>query len=279
MGEPTAVGARADYGLDAPGVVRNLFVAGAIGLLLAGTAFIGLWEGVLFHIDLKWSGLAWGTGCTAMGLYMIWSSKVGKVRERERLLDLISWKGDEAVLDVGCGRGLMLIGTARRLTTGRATGIDIWQTEDLTGNRPEATLENARREQVADRVEVRTADMRHIPFADGAFDVIVSNVAIHNIYDRPGREKAVSEIARVLKPGGRLLIADIRHYREYAGTLAQHGVSDIQRTDSRILSLVLTVCSTGSLRPFTLLASPEGGLSWRTEKVSARPGPAVVMDP
>jgi cyclopropane fatty-acyl-phospholipid synthase-like methyltransferase len=48
----------------------------------------------------------------------------------------VPWKGDEAVRDVGCGHGLMLVGAARRLTTGKATGIDIWQAEDLTGNRP-----------------------------------------------------------------------------------------------------------------------------------------------
>jgi SAM-dependent methyltransferase len=245
---------RPDYGIDAPGVVRNLLLIGAIGLLLAGTAAAGLWSGVAMGIHWGWSGVSWGTACTAIGLHMIWSSKVGKVREREPLLDLLPWKGDETVLDVGCGRGLMLVGAAKRLTSGKATGIDIWQTEDLSGNRPEATLENARREGVMDRVEVRTADMRQMPFADATFDVIVSNVAIHNIYDRPGREKALAEIARVLKPGGRLLIADIRHYDEYAGALAQYGLCDIRRTSSRAAALVWAIITFGSLRPFTLLA-------------------------
>jgi len=40
------------------------------------------------------------------------------------------------VLDVGCGRGLLLIGAARRLTTGKAVGVDIWQAEDRVGNLP-----------------------------------------------------------------------------------------------------------------------------------------------
>src|SRR5204863_957440 len=119
-------------------------------------------------------GFAMGTTFTVTGLWMVYTSKIGKVRARERLLDRLTWTGGERVLDVGCGRGLMLIGAAKRLTAGKATGIDIWQAEDLSGNRPEATLLNAEREGVADRVEVETADMRDLPFPDGSFDVAVS---------------------------------------------------------------------------------------------------------
>ena len=49
-------------------------------------------------------------------------------------------------------------------------------------------MANARLEGVSDRVEVKTGDMRKMPFPDASFDVIVSNVAIHNIYDLEGRE-------------------------------------------------------------------------------------------
>jgi ribosomal protein L11 methylase PrmA len=89
-----------------------------------------------------------GLAMTFTGTWMAWSSRVGKLREREQLLDRIAWRGDEAVLDVGCGRGLLLVGAAKRLRAGHATGIDLWQAEDLAGNRPEATLENARLEGV-----------------------------------------------------------------------------------------------------------------------------------
>src|SRR5262249_24934071 len=153
-------------------------------------------------------------------VWMVWNSKSGKVAEREKLLARIAWRGDEQVLDLGCGRGLMLIGAAKRLTTGKATGIDIWQAEDLTGNNPEATLENARREGVAARVDVKSADMRELPFPDRSVDVVVSRAAIHNIYSADGRARAIREVARVLKPGGRALIEDIRHHREYAATFA-----------------------------------------------------------
>jgi SAM-dependent methyltransferase len=215
---------RPDYGIDAPGVVRNLFLAGAIGWLVWGTAALGLWSGQLviplpglrLVFPLAGMGFGCGVGFTLMGVWMIWESKIGKVRNRERLLQRITWTGKEEVLDVGCGRGLMLIGAAKRLTTGRATGIDIWQAEDLSGNRPEATLENARREGVADRVDVQTGDMRKMPFASNTFDIVVSRAAIHNLYKAGDRAQAIGEIARVLKPGGQALIEDIRHLQEYA---------------------------------------------------------------
>src|SRR5207244_7429705 len=132
--------------------------------------------------------------CTAMAVWMMWDSRVGKLRNRDRLLQKITWTGHERVLDVGCGRGLMLIGAAKHLTTGKATGIDIWQTEDLSGNRPQATLANARREGVAERIEVQTADMRQMPFADNAFDVVVSKAVIHNLYTVVARAQAMREI-------------------------------------------------------------------------------------
>jgi ubiquinone/menaquinone biosynthesis C-methylase UbiE len=185
---------------------------------------------------------------------MVWDSKVGKVRERDRLLDSLPWRGDEAVLDVGCGRGLLLIGAARRLTTGNAVGTDIWRAADLSGNRPEATLENARLERVADRVEVRDGDARRLPFADGAFDVVVSKEVLHNIYDASERDTAVREIARVLKPGGRLLLGDVRHTGRYAQALRESGLVDVRRSPASVPSLLIAALSFGFAYPATVCA-------------------------
>lgn len=255
-------GTRPDYGLDAPGVVRNLLVAGGLCLAVALSVRFGLWSGVISTPTVKGvqvtfplgSAAAWASApLLAMGIWMIWESRVGKIRGREKLLDEAAWTGREEVLDVGCGRGLMLIGAAKRLTTGRATGVDIWQAEDLSGNRPEATLENARREGVADRVEVETADMRELPFPDGRFDVVLSSVAIHNIYTAEGRARAIAEIARVLKPGGTAVIDDIRHGGEYAAAFRKRGC-DVRRRGSAFGAFVLMVVTFGSLRPATLVA-------------------------
>lgn len=184
---------------------------------------------------------------------MIYSSKVSKLSEREEMLDLSTWRGDETVLDVGCGLGLVLIGAAKRLTTGTAAGIDIWQTQDLSGNHPDATLENARREGVAGRVTISTADMRQIPFPDGHFDVVVSKEAIHNLSKADERVAALREIARVLKPGGACILADVRHEAQYADVLRTSGVTDLQRRDSSLTSPFFAMITLGNVRPFVLV--------------------------
>jgi ubiquinone/menaquinone biosynthesis C-methylase UbiE len=249
-----------DYGLDAPGAVRNLFIVAAAGLLARLAIVTHLWSGkvTLGPFDLRLGPMSLGLalGCGFMGAWMAWDSKFGKVRERERLLDLLTWTGRERVLDVGCGRGLLLIGAAKRLTTGSggsAVGIDLWQKEDLSGNRPEAALENARLEGVADRVEVHTADMRTIPFPDGSFDTVLSMNAIHNIYSAPGRAAAIAEICRVLKPGGTVLIVDVRHIRQYAAALRAGGCT-VRRASSDFGTKVLMVITLGMVRPGNLIA-------------------------
>jgi ubiquinone/menaquinone biosynthesis C-methylase UbiE len=144
----------------------------------------------------------------------------GKLRIWERVLDEAGLKGNEQLLDLGCGRGAVLIAGARRLPAGHAVGADLWSKEQ-SGNSPEATLANAAAAGVADRVEVRTADMTALPFADGSFDVVTSALAIHNVPSPEGRYRALDEVMRVLRPGGRLLVADFwpmaRKYAAHIG--------------------------------------------------------------
>ena len=241
-------------GTGIPGVVRNRFIVAVVGPAIFLTAQFGLWSGAIGPFRVSSMGLWPGLVCGVMACWMLYDSKVGKLRERERLLDLMPWRGTEAVLDLGCGRGLMLIGAARRLTTGKATGLDLWQAEDLTGNSPEAALENARREGVSGRVEVKTGDMRKMPFSDASFDVVVSNVAIHNVYDPEGREATMREIARVLKPGGQVVIHDIRYVGDYAAALERCGLIDVTRVGSKLVRIVLFLMTFGSLRPDVVTA-------------------------
>jgi SAM-dependent methyltransferase len=203
-----------DYGIDAPGVIRNflLLAAALFGLALAlppALASTARWTASIFLLE--------GGAMLAYALF-------GKFRHRDRLLALASWRGDESVLDVGTGRGLLLIGAAKRLTKGRAVGIDIWNAEDLSGNGAEGTRDNIRLEGVERNAELKTEDARKMSFADASFDLVVSNLALHNIGDAPGRAQACREIARVLRPGGRALISDFRHTSDYAAAFRAAGL-------------------------------------------------------
>lgn len=226
---PAADAKRADYGIDAPGVQLRFLVVGAI-CIVAGVALILLVSArhIGFARSIAMPLLSIGVTFLLTAGLMYWGSRVGKLRLRDRVIDKLHLRGDERVLDVGCGHGLLLIAAAKRLKTGRATGVDIWQKEDQAGNSPEATLANARAEGVADRVELRDGDARQLPFDDATFDVVVSSWALHNIYDAEGRAQAVREIARVLKSGGRLAIVDIRHAADYARTLRECGMADVR---------------------------------------------------
>jgi ubiquinone/menaquinone biosynthesis C-methylase UbiE len=82
---------------------------------------------------------------------------------------------------------------------------------------------------VVERVELHTADMTNLPFEDSTFDWVLSSLAIHNIWGRIGRDKAIDEAVRVLRPGGRLMIADIWATSRYRERLAELGMSDISR--------------------------------------------------
>jgi ubiquinone/menaquinone biosynthesis C-methylase UbiE len=66
-----------------------------------------------------------------------------------------------------------------------------------------------------------------MPFPDGAFDAVVSNLAIHNIALAPSRAQAIDEAVRVLKPGGRLLLADLMWTKVYAQRLRELGMEEV----------------------------------------------------
>lgn len=211
----------ADYGLDAPVVVRTLATLGAT-LVVVGSVLLSRASGggmrSLGNIGV-WMGGSWAI----TALLMIASSRYGKLRARDRLLDRLALRGDEIVLDVGCGHGLLLLGAARRLPRGRAIGIDLWSQADQASNSAQATLANADAEGVRDRVEVRDGDMRRLPFEDASIDVVVSSLAIHNVATAADRALAVEEIVRVLRPGGRVGILDIAHVGDYASVLRKRG--------------------------------------------------------
>lgn len=204
------------YGFDAPYLI---FIPAAV---VVGNTVQAIWMRSLWPFVGTWIVLL----CMVSGLY---TSRRGKFVVWSALADGLALRGNERVLDLGCGRGAVLLIFARRLTSGRAVGVDIWRTQDQSGNAIEATRLNAAADGVADRVELHTADMSELPFERDSFDIIVSNIAIHNISDASRRQRVVDEAVRVLRPGGRLLIADLRHIGRYADRLAALGMINVTR--------------------------------------------------
>jgi arsenite methyltransferase len=217
-----ANGTKADYGIDAPHVIRNLFLVGLgvlVLCLLVHQFTVGRVTFVLYP-NLFWTAGSFALGGVLMLLY----SKVGKFRHRDRMLAQIPWTGGERVLDVGTGRGLLLIGAAKKLTSGKATGLDIWNQEDLSGNNLQNLERNIAAEGVGAKTDVVNEDVQKMTFPDATFDVIVSLACLHNIYNAPGRAEASRQIARVLKPGGVAVISDFRNISEYMGALTKAGL-------------------------------------------------------
>lgn len=212
-----------DYGIDSPGIVFGQFIAGLLAMVLA------ILTPHVFGLQVRWIEIA----AAAYFLHGAWSmirySKSGKLKLREKLLNMIPWQGDETVLDVGCGKGLLLVGVARRLKTGKAIGVDVWLPHALTGNRPESVLENVEIAGVSDRVELKQGDARELPFGNESFDVVVSNFVLHEMNSLADRRRMLQEIARVLRPAGRLALIDFIFTKECVEVLRQAGLSDTRR--------------------------------------------------
>ena len=104
---------------------------------------------------------------------------------------------DGAVLDVGTGPGVLLVELARRRPDLTVTGVD------LSADMVAAATRNLRESGATAKV----ASVTDLPFPDGSFDLIVSSLSLHH-WDEPAA--AVPELSRVLRPGGRLLIYDLR---------------------------------------------------------------------
>ena len=147
-----------------------------------------------------------------LGLYLILSYGISihlaGQAESSNPPEILKLKGDEKVLDVGCGLGRMTICVAKHLNTGKVIGIDIWDKMEIPGNSPERAYTNAQIEGVRDRVEFKTGNILSIPFPDNSFDVVTSSSVINNLHGDSEKLKALEEILRVLRPGGRFLLLE-----------------------------------------------------------------------
>lgn len=203
---------KANYGIDAPTLVKGLFSYSFITTLSCIFTFL-IENPLSFWITFISTGLS-SLSLFITAIWMIYSSKIAKPRIISKLINELNLSKTDKLLDLGCGKGIFLIEAAKKLQSGNAHGVDLWNIKNQSGNEGGATYQNAKREGV--KVVLQTADLRSLPFPDGIFDVVISSLAIHTIKSECGRDKALFEMLRVLKPGGRFFILDIQHVKKYA---------------------------------------------------------------
>ena len=118
---------------------------------------------------------------------------------RDRLLELAEPLGDDRVVDLGAGTGLLSLALAPRVR--ELIAVDI----------SERMLERLDDAAIADgihNIQIVAADLRRLPLEDESATLIVSNYAFHHL-DDAGKELALAEARRILRPGGRLVICDM----------------------------------------------------------------------
>ena len=133
------------------------------------------------------------------------------------------------MLDIGTGHGAVLLEVAKYLKVpGKVTGIDIWRSADQSNNLQTATQHNIDLAGINGVTELKTADMTKLPFDDESFDYAIASLSIHNVKPQFKRQQALTEIMRVLKKDGYLVIIDIEHIKEYKKFLEHLGCQSIK---------------------------------------------------
>jgi SAM-dependent methyltransferase len=206
-----------DFGYSWP-FTRGHFV---VFLLFGAVAAISLWRGWPRWLTALTSFLGvWGlAGALVMHYAIQISSPVTMPTERF----LSAGAGNVVDLGAGSGRATLMVLTSRPRTT--VTGLDRYTGYyGIDDNTPDRLRANARIAGVEDRLQVRVGDMRELPFKDGEFDGALSVAAMDHL-SRNDIPLALSETARVLKPGGEFLFVTINSdfWVKLAVPMALHG--------------------------------------------------------
>jgi ubiquinone/menaquinone biosynthesis C-methylase UbiE len=207
------------FGAGAAATVVGIHVAlVALAFALGGASLLGFvaqWlHGGSMRIDTAGDSSKVIHRATGYDL-LVWALMLGRERTfREKTLDLARPAEGESVLDVGCGTGTLAIAAKYRVgNLGKVTGVDA--SPEMIGR----ARQKAKKRGV--EVNFQTGAAQSLPFQDAAFDVVLSTVMLHHLSD-DARAMCISEIRRVLKPGGRLLAIEFGGAAEQRKSLAGH---------------------------------------------------------
>jgi ubiquinone/menaquinone biosynthesis C-methylase UbiE len=156
------------------------------------------------------------------------------------------------VLDVGCGTGTLVLEVARRFPVGHVAGIDPGP-QQIARARRSAARRNL-------PIEFQIGVIEQLPFPEQTFDVVFSTLMMHHL-PVPLKRQGLAEIARVLKPGGRLVIADFTRKQERAGraTRFHAGGSGIQELATLVKDAGFEQMETEEMQPPRVSAFPGAG--------------------
>jgi ubiquinone/menaquinone biosynthesis C-methylase UbiE len=178
----------------------------------------------------------------------------GKFRElRQRTANLARIQQGEQVLDVGCGTGTLAMEVQSRVgATGRVAGVDPGA-QQIARARAKAARRNL-------PIEFQIGVIELLAFPDQTFDVVFSSLMMHHL-PAPLKRQGVAEIARVLKPGGRLIIADFKRKQERQGQAARFhaGGSSMQDLAALVKEAGFSQVETEEMRPPRFSAFPGAG--------------------
>jgi ubiquinone/menaquinone biosynthesis C-methylase UbiE len=179
----------------------------------------------------------------------------GQMRElRQRTATLAQLQPGETVLDIGCGTGTLALEVAGRVgRAGRVAGVDPGR-EQIARARAKAARRHV-------PIEFQIGVIEQIPFPDQTFDVVFSTLMMHHL-PAPLKRQGLAEIARVLKPGGRLVIADFTRKQERTGQAARFhaGGSSMHDLAAIVSDTGFDHLETEEMRPSRFSAFPGAGL-------------------